>query len=284
VQIGRAVVDGRVQHVVRADASQPWISAASLGVQRDDTADLIDAAGVLEDALRSRRGAPLAATVELACPIARPSKVIGIGLNYLAHAREAGRVEPPFPRVFAKFPNALNGPTAKIVIDPGATAELDYECELAVVIGRRARNVPERDALGVVFGYAVANDVSARDRQREDGQISRSKSFDTFCPIGPWVTTVDAVPDPQSRWIRTWVNGELRQDSTTAAMTVPVRGLIAFLSTTMTLEPGDVILTGTPEGVGMGMDPPCFLQDGDVVICEIEGLGRLENVVELVDG
>lgn len=281
MRIGRALVAGRPEFVVRGHADGPWLGAASIGVHARDIAELIAAAELIEAAVRAGRGTPIPDVLELACPIVRSSKVIGIGLNYAAHTRETGRQASPFPRVFGKFPNALNGPTAPIVVDPRATTEPDYECELAVIIGRRARRVSEEDALTAVFGYAVANDVSARDRQREDVQISRSKSFDTFCPLGPWVTTADEVRDVQSRWIRTWVDGELRQDSTTAAMTVPVAALVALLAATMTLEPGDVILTGTPEGVGMGMDPPTYLRDGDLVVCEIEGLGRLENVVHV---
>jgi 2-keto-4-pentenoate hydratase/2-oxohepta-3-ene-1,7-dioic acid hydratase in catechol pathway len=169
-------------------------------------------------------------------------------------------------------------------MDPSLTEQGDYEAELAVIIGRRARRVSLADALDHVFGYAVANDVSARDWQFADPQFDRSKSFDTFLPVGPWITTADEVPDPQALGIRTWVNGELRQDSSTAEMVFGVAELIEFLSRGMTLEPGDVIVTGTPHGVGFAMDPPRFLAPGDVVRCELDVLGTLENPVVGPDG
>ena len=165
------------------------------------------------------------------------------------------------------------------MVRPGYTRELDYEGELAVVIGRAARDVPEGRALDHVYGYAVLDDVSARDRQREEPQWVRAKGGDTFAPIGPWVTTADEVPDPQALRIRTWVNGELRQDGTTADMVFGVAELIAWCSAAFTLEPGDVIATGTPAGVGAGRTPPAFLAPGDRVRIEIEGLGSIEHEI-----
>ncbi len=165
------------------------------------------------------------------------------------------------------------------MVRPAYTSELDYEGELAVVIGRRARDVAEADALAHVFGYAVMNDVSARDRQREEPQWTRAKGGDGFGPFGPWVTTADEVPDPQDLTVRTWVNGDLRQDASTAEMVFSVSALVAWCSASFTLEPGDVITTGTPAGVGVARTPQAFLVPGDVVRVEIDGLGALENTV-----
>lgn len=223
-------------------------------------------------------GAPRAlADLELLPPLV-PNTVLGIGLNYRDHAAETGAAVPSEPLVFAKLTSSLVGAAADVV-RPGYTAELDYEGELAVVIGRRARGVAPADALAYVFGYAVMNDVSARDRQRAEPQWIRAKGGDTFGPLGPWVTTADEVPDPQALAIRTHVNGELRQDGRTADMVFPVAELIAWCSASFTLEPGDVITTGTPAGVGVARTPAAFLQPGDVVRVEIDGLGALENRV-----
>ncbi|MPZ73743.1 MAG: hypothetical protein GEU74_11015 [Nitriliruptorales bacterium] len=193
------------------------------------------------------------------------------------HIRETGARAPERPVLFAKFPNALNDPYGDVVLDPALTEQGDYEAELAVIIGAHTRRVTVSQALASVYGYAVANDVSARDWQTRDMQLARSKSFDTFCPLGPWITTADEVPDPQELAIRSWVNGEARQDSSTKEMLYGVAELIEFFARGMTLEPGDVILTGTPHGVGFAMDPPRFLAPGDVVRCEVEGLGVIEN-------
>lgn len=254
-----------------------WVPLADLGIEARETADVIAARDRIVTGLAG--AAPGRDDVELRCPIVRPTKVLAIGLNYLDHIRETGAKRPERPVLFAKFPNTLNHPGSPIVMDPRLTEQGDYESELAVVIGRRARRVTLADALDHVFGYAVANDVSARDWQFADPQFDRSKSFDTFLPIGPWITTADEVPDPQALGIRTWVNGELRQDSSTAEMVFGVAELIEFLSRGMTLEPGDVIVTGTPHGVGFAMDPPRFLAPGDVVRCELDVLGAIENPV-----
>ncbi len=224
------------------------------------------------------RGGPLAlADLELAAPLV-PGKLLGIGHNYRRHADEVGAEIPDQPRVFSKLTSSVTGAAGEVLL-PAYTRELDYEGELAVVIGRRARRVSESDALGHVFGYAIMNDISARDRQRSEPQWTRAKGGDTFGPFGPWVTTADEVRDPQSLTIRTWVNGELRQDSTTAQMIFPVSTLVAWCSESFTLEPGDVITTGTPEGVGVARTPPAFLAPGDTVRVEIEGLGALENTI-----
>jgi 5-carboxymethyl-2-hydroxymuconate isomerase len=213
----------------------------------------------------------------LLCPIVRPSKVIGIGLNYLDHIRETGAKRPAQPVVFAKFPNSLSGPRDHVVVDPELTNKADYEIELGVVIGRRARCIAVADALDAVFGYVIANDLSPRDLQATDPQLSWAKSIDGFCPVGPWITTADEIRDPQELGIRSAVNGRTRQSSSTHEMLYSVADLIAFLTRTMTLFPGDLILTGTPHGVGFTMTPPQFLGGGDIVRGEIDGLGYIEN-------
>jgi 5-carboxymethyl-2-hydroxymuconate isomerase len=179
--------------------------------------------------------------------------------------------------IFAKYATAVVGPGAQVRWDPRLATQVDYEAELAVVIGRMARRVPRTAALGHVFGYTIANDVTARDLQDRDRQYTRSKSLDTFCPMGPLLVTADEVPQPQALRIGTTVNGERLQDGTTADMVFPVDELIAFASRAFTLEPGDVILTGTPAGVGRFRQPPRFLHHGDAVTVEIEGLGSLTN-------
>ena len=218
--------------------------------------------------------------VRLHAPISRPEKIVAIGLNYEDHAAETGAEIPEKPVVFTKYPNTIVGPGEPIRIPPIAE-QIDYEAELAVVIGRTARNVPESEALEYVFGYANANDVSARDLQfSEGGQWTRSKSLDTFMPLGPFIVTRDEVPDPQSLSIRAILNGEVVQDGTTSKMIFSVAELVAFLSTGMTLMTGDVIITGTPPGVGMARDPQLWMKPGDEVSIEIEGLGTLTNPVE----
>jgi 2-keto-4-pentenoate hydratase/2-oxohepta-3-ene-1,7-dioic acid hydratase in catechol pathway len=212
-------------------------------------------------------------------PPLRPGKIVAIGLNYLDHIREQKAKVPERPVVFAKFPSSVTGPGDPIVVDPSLTQRVDWEVELAVVVGRRMRSVPEADALDHVFGYTVGNDVSARDIQFGDGQWVRGKSLDTFCPLGPVVVTADEIPDPQALALRTRVNGELVQDSSTAEMVFGVAELLAFCCRSFTLEPGDVVLTGTPWGVGEFMDPSRSLRPGDVVETEIEGIGVLRNPV-----
>jgi acylpyruvate hydrolase len=208
------------------------------------------------------------AEVELLAPVARPRAIFGIGLNYAAHAGETGRDLPEAPIVFMKLPASAAAPNAPISA-PAVVRRLDYEGELAVVMG----------AGGEVAGYAVADDVSARDLQKREPQWTRAKGFDGSCPYGPWITTADELGDPHDLALRTWVNGELRQDSRTSDLIFKVPELVAFLRETCTLEPGDLILTGTPSGVGMALDPPQFLQSGDVVRIEIERLGSIEHSV-----
>jgi 2-keto-4-pentenoate hydratase/2-oxohepta-3-ene-1,7-dioic acid hydratase in catechol pathway len=213
-----------------------------------------------------------------ALPIPRPQKIIAVGLNYRDHAEEQGAELPTAPLLFAKWPNALIGPGDPIVI-PRASEKVDYEAELGVLIGSRIRNVSARNALEAVEGYVCVNDVSARDLQFSDGQWTRGKSPDTFCPVGPELIPAPSVPDPQSLRIRCLLNGDVMQDSTTANMIFGVAEIVAYASATMTLEPGDLIATGTPAGVGIFRKPPVLLKAGDEVTVEIEGIGSLTNPV-----
>jgi 2-keto-4-pentenoate hydratase/2-oxohepta-3-ene-1,7-dioic acid hydratase in catechol pathway len=210
-------------------------------------------------------------------PIERPRKIVCVGLNYRDHAEEQGVELPKEPLLFAKWPTSLIGPGEAIVIPPIVT-KADYEAELGVVIGVRAKNVSKESAFEVVRGYLCANDVSARDLQFSDGQWTRGKSPDTFCPIGPMVTR-DEISDPHALKIRAIVSGEVLQDSTTANLIFGIDDVISYASQTMTLEPGDLILTGTPAGVGVFRDPQRLLQPGDEVTIEIEGIGSLTNPV-----
>jgi 5-carboxymethyl-2-hydroxymuconate isomerase len=217
--------------------------------------------------------------VKLDAPLVRPSKIVCIGLNYRDHCRETGLPEPPRPLVFAKFLSSLVGPGQPIAWPEGLTESVDWEAELAVVIGRRLRGVAVEEALDGIFGYTAANDVSARDLQFGDEQWVRGKSLDTFCPLGPTLVTADEYGDPQAKRIQCRVNGETKQSSTTAEMIFGVAEIVSFLSCNFTLEPGDLVLTGTPWGVGGFADPPAFLQPGDVVEVEVEGIGTLSNPV-----
>ena len=215
----------------------------------------------------------------LLSPVISPQKVIAVGLNYADHARESGLEPPKAPVIFLKTTNSIIGPDEAIVSDPALSEQVDYEVELAIVIGRRARNVPLADAFDYVLGYTLCNDVSARDAQFADGQWSRAKSFDTFCPLGPWIVTTDEIADIQDVGIRARVNGQTVQDGTTKEMIFGVAEVVSYLSRCMTLEPGDVIATGTPPGVGFARKPPLFLKDGDVVEIEVDGIGVLRNPV-----
>ena len=221
-------------------------------------------------------GFPLA-DVGLLAPVPRPGKIIAIGRNYADHVTEDGAVPPPTPLIFAKFPSSVVGPGADIRWDRAMTSQVDYEAELAVVIGRRARDVRDQDALDVVLGYTCLNDVSARDLQFADVQWVRGKSLDTFCPLGPVLVTGDELGDPDDLDIACLVNGEVLQHDRTSSMFYSVRQIISHCSRAFTLEPGDVIATGTPGGVGIFRDPPRLLGDGDVVTVAIEGLGELVN-------
>lgn len=224
---------------------------------------------------------PIASTdLRLAAPIPRPGKIIGVGLNYRDHAAESGQPVPEEPILFAKFANSVIGPGEPISIPP-ATQSADYEAELGIVIGRTARSVDREAARGFVAGYTCVNDVSARDLQLRVSQWTRGKAIDTFLPMGPWLVTADEIADPNRLSIRCTLNGEVMQDSNTDQMIFGVFELVSFISQTMTLEPGDVIASGTPAGVGFLRDPPRLLREGDEVGVEIEGLGTLTNPVRL---
>jgi 2-keto-4-pentenoate hydratase/2-oxohepta-3-ene-1,7-dioic acid hydratase in catechol pathway len=275
----------RVAHL--KDAERPLAvvdgnRVAPLAIDGIATVDELIAAG--PDAWAAARGAaqsggePLAPGM-LDAPLRAPSKIACVGLNYHDHCRETGMEPPARPLIFAKFNSSLTGPDRSIEWPEGLTEQVDWEAELAVVIGRRTRHATDAEALDAVFGYTAANDVSARDIQFADQQWIRGKSLDTFCPVGPVIVTPDEFGDPQDKRVLARVNGETMQDSTTAEMIFGVAEIVSFLSRACTLEPGDLILTGTPWGVGGFRDPPVFLKPGDTVEIEVEGVGVLANHV-----
>lgn len=255
-----------------------------VGVVDGDSMVPIDAAGDMIDVMaggnpdRYRRKSPIPLSgVRFAPPVTRPSKIVALGLNYMDHAEESKGRPPQVPLLFAKFPSTLIGHKDPISWDRTVTTKVDFEAELAVIIGKTVYRIPEANAMEAVFGYTCANDVSARDLQFGDGQWVRGKSLDSFCPLGPWIVTPDELPDPHSLSIQCRVNQSLMQDSHTGRMIFRIPEVISFLSRHFTLTPGDVILTGTPHGVGAFRDPPVYLSDGDEVSVEIEGIGRLIN-------
>lgn len=235
-------------------------------------------AGKLSRAGRNRPESYALQSVRLKAPVPRPGKIVAVGLNYRDHSLEQGMQPPDAPLLFAKFPTSVAGPTDPIVI-PEGDPQVDYEAELGVVIGRRCKAVAAQRALDHIAGYLALNDVSARKWQFADKQWVRGKSCDTFCPTGPWLTTRDEIADPHALDIRTRVNGVVLQDSNTRLLIFRIPELIAYISASITLEPGDIIATGTPEGVGVFRKPPVFLKPGDVVEVEVEGLGSLRNPV-----
>jgi 2-keto-4-pentenoate hydratase/2-oxohepta-3-ene-1,7-dioic acid hydratase in catechol pathway len=218
------------------------------------------------------------AELRLLAPVPRPGKIVCVGLNYRDHANETGQPIPSEPVLFSKYANSVVGPGAEVVVPPDAE-KIDYEAELAVVIGRRASAVPTGEALDHVAGYTCANDVSSRSLQFRSSQWLLGKAIDTFLPLGPYLVTADEVPDPQALGIRCLVNDELRQSSDTGQMIFGVAELVSYISRTIALEPGDVLVTGTPAGVGMAADPPRYLRPGDRMRIEIDGVGELDNTV-----
>jgi 2-keto-4-pentenoate hydratase/2-oxohepta-3-ene-1,7-dioic acid hydratase in catechol pathway len=266
---------GRVARVAGAAGDHLPATMADLVAGGADALARLRAAGP-ELAASATGGRPVD-ELELLAPLPRPGKVVAVGLNYLGHATEQDRQPPSEPLVLAKLPSAVVGHGAEIVWDPALARQVDAEAELAVVIGRRARHVSVADALDHVLGYTACNDVSARDLQAADGQWVRAKSLDTFCPMGPVLVTADELPDPSGLRIECRVNGTPMQSASTADMHFFVSQLISWCSASFTLEPGDVIATGTPPGVGIYRDPPRLLADGDEVVVEIERIGRLAN-------
>lgn len=214
--------------------------------------------------------------VRLLAPVHDPEKLIFVGLNYHDHAKESGMDVPKVPVLFPKYNNSIVGPDDEVMI-PAEVQQCDYEVELAVVIGRTAKNVPLEQAMEHVFGYTIINDVSARDLQLHEGQWTRGKAIDTFAPMGPCIVTKEDIPNPQSLRLSLSLNGQVMQDSTTKELIFDVPYLVSFLSRTITLSPGDIISTGTPPGVGMGRDPQVWLQHGDITEAVVEGIGTLRN-------
>jgi 2-keto-4-pentenoate hydratase/2-oxohepta-3-ene-1,7-dioic acid hydratase in catechol pathway len=262
---------------VEGDDAVPLV-IAPVGLGRDALRDSLAGGVNLADAPAIADPVPLDDAILLA-PVAAPSKILAIGLNYADHARESGVEPPKAPVAFVKTVNSLIGPGEPIRYRKDDTSQVDYEAELAVIIGRRAQNVPEARALDHVFAYTCCNDVSARDAQFADGQWVRGKSFDTFCPVGPWAVTADEILDPQDLHIECRVNGQPLQDSNTGEMIFGVAAIISYLSRFITLEPGDLIATGTPFGCGFARTPPVYLLNGDTVEVEVEGIGILANPV-----
>jgi 5-carboxymethyl-2-hydroxymuconate isomerase len=236
------------------------------------------AAAASEAALSSSSARPLAET-KLAAPLAAPAKIIAIGLNYMDHIRETGLPQPQRPLVFAKFLSSLAGPDDEIWWPDGLTEKVDWEVELTAIVGSRLRDVAVEDALDGIFGYTVGNDISARDLQFDDVQWVRGKSLDSFCPLGPSVVTADEFGEPQDKDLFLRVDGVAKQTSNTKEMIFGTAEIVSFLSHNFTLEPGDVILTGTPWGCGGFADPPEFLAAGNVVEAEVEGIGVLRNPI-----
>jgi 2-keto-4-pentenoate hydratase/2-oxohepta-3-ene-1,7-dioic acid hydratase in catechol pathway len=218
------------------------------------------------------------AEVKVLAPIKQPSKIVAVGLNYIDHCKEANLPVPTEPVLFGKFSSSVCGPYDDLTWSTSVTKEVDYEVELALVIGKRARDLAKQDALNCVLGYSVANDVSARDLQFAGAkQWDRSKSFDTFCPWGPYIVTRDEIPDPHVLQVRTVLNGKEMQNSNTANLIFNVPTILAYASAGTTLMPGDLILTGTPFGVGFSRNPPVYLKDGDECVCEVEKVGAIRN-------
>ncbi|MBW2270787.1 MAG: fumarylacetoacetate hydrolase family protein [Deltaproteobacteria bacterium] len=260
--------------LVPLDAAAPELPTETCALLSAGS-DALDTALSAAEAAATRL--PLA-DVHLHAPILRPPKILAIGLNYADHIAETGRDAPKVPTVFNKQATAAVGPSDPIH-RPRVSDKLDYEGELGFVVGRRCRHVPKERAHEVIAGFAIVNDVSVRDWQVASPTFTMGKSFDTHCPFGPWITTADEIPDPHALRLRTWVNDELRQDSNTRHLIFDCFALVEHLSTAFTLEPGDLISTGTPSGVGIGFQPRRFLAAGDTVRIEIEGLGRIENRV-----
>ena len=251
----------------------PLVQAGEAGVQKSEQA-----------LLEGNRKRIKLKDLKLCAPIKTPAKIVAIGLNYIDHCHESGLAIPDKPVVFTKHTNTITGPNDDVCWRTESTTEVDYEVELGVIIGKKTSRISQEDALEHVFGYSVVNDVSARDLQLGGGagQWDLGKSLDTFCPWGPIIVTRDEIPDPQNVDVRLRLNGEIRQESNTRNMIFSVAYLVSYLSQYMTLIPGDLIATGTPPGVGMGMDPKSYMTDGDICETEIDGIGTLRNKMRIL--
>ncbi len=279
IAIEDKVIDSEVAaRAIDSGADFDWTSNRSIiQLDRDKQLQLEEAARTLANSDSSTFGVFLTQEVRSGPPIPDPDKIICLGLNYRSHAEEAGFSIPKVPILFAKYRNALNGPTSPVVL-PSLSEEVDYEAELAVVIGRQCKSITAEQALEYVAGYMAFNDISARDLQMRTGQWLSGKTLDTFAPCGP-ALVMNEIRDPQKLNIMTRLNGQVLQQSNTCNMIFSVAETISYISQLMTLEPGDIIATGTPEGVGFKRNPPIFLHDGDVVEVEVEGIGILRNPV-----
>jgi 2-keto-4-pentenoate hydratase/2-oxohepta-3-ene-1,7-dioic acid hydratase in catechol pathway len=277
---GHLLDDGGVRSGVVVGDEIVDLTASQIGLPGDMIELLRSGPGALERASDAVAEGPRLRLdeVRLLAPVPRPAKVLAIGMNYASHVAELGRERPEYQYWFNKQRTCVVGPAAPVVV-PRVSYMVDYEGELAMVVGRRCRNVPVDRALDVIAGFTVMNDVSVRDWQWRTPTFTMGKSFDTHGPMGPWIVTPDEVDDPQDLSVRTWVNDDLRQDSSTSDMIFSCAEQIAYLSTGFTLEAGDVISTGTPSGVGASFDPPRWLVPGDVVRIAVENVGTLENPV-----
>ena len=259
--------DGRLPQTVEAAIAGGEAARSALAdlVARAEAVDAIGSSWLLDEA-----------SLTLGPSVPNPGKIVCVGLNYRKHAEETGAAIPTSPVLFSKFLNTIAAPDEDVPLTDAAT-QYDYEVELAVVMGDTTKNVSAADALNTVFGYSTANDLSARDLQTRTSQWLLGKTMDKFMPIGPYLVTAEEVPDPQKLAIRTWLNGDLRQNSNTDDMIFPVAEIVSYISRHFTLEPGDVIITGTPEGVILGMAEKRWMAPGDVIEVEVEGLGKLRN-------
>jgi 2-keto-4-pentenoate hydratase/2-oxohepta-3-ene-1,7-dioic acid hydratase in catechol pathway len=277
--------------VVSEDGGGYWDVAAMLPGFKGDMVDLVATVADPAARLKPKGAAQPLAGLRLMAPIGAPRRnIFLVGKNYREHAREFGRSGfetsaaadeeiPPAPAYFTKPASTIVGPGEPVYSHPGATQQVDYEVELAVIIGKGGRGIRKEEAYGHVWGYTIVNDVTARDLQKLARQWFLGKSLDTFCPMGPWIVTADSV-DPQNLRVRTWINEELRQDANTRDLIFDIPTLIHTLSAGVTLQPGDIIATGTPAGVGIGFKPPRFLKPGDVMHLSIDGIGSITNTIQ----
>jgi 2-keto-4-pentenoate hydratase/2-oxohepta-3-ene-1,7-dioic acid hydratase in catechol pathway len=280
MRLARIAHQGVIEFAVSPDA-RSWLPMSTLGGRAETLPEALVALSEIPPPHCWESGGTQLTEPDLLAPVHGTGKVVAIGLNYPDHAGEVGMAQDDALVVFAKLPNTINGPYGEIDIDETITREVDYEAELAVVIGARCRAVPLEEAIKHVFGYTVANDVSARDLQRTLGRLTFPKSLDTFLPIGPWICTADEVGDPAKLTVTSSVNGEPRQRASVSSMTRSVAQLISEVSAGITLDPGDVLLTGSPTGSGTGFQPPRYLREGDIVECSISGLGAIRNRVRV---